>query len=135
METSKPYSKKLLWTGRVISILCVLFLLLDAIMKVVKSAPSVQGSVQIGWPVDTIQGIGIVLLLCTALYIIPRTAILGAILLTGYLGGAVAVMLRAATPGHPYIFPVIFGILVWAGLFLRDHKLRDLIPIRKMDNF
>ena len=131
METEKKNSKMMLWTGRVISALCVLFLLFDAIMKIVKSATSVQGSVQIGWPEHSIQSIGFVLLTCPILYIIPRTAILGAILLTGYLGGATSVMVRADMTGHPFFFPVVFGILVWAGLFLRDEKLRSLIPFRK----
>jgi len=124
-------SKITLWIGRGISALCILFLLLDAIMKVIKSTSSIQGSEQIGWPEHYLQSIGIVLLICTVLYIVPRTAILGAILLTGYLGGATSVMVRAEMAGHSFVFPVVFGILVWAGLFLRDEKLRSLIPFRK----
>jgi len=128
----KPLSGKgARWTGRIISIILVLFLLMDAIMKVVKATPSMEGSVQLGWPQSEVQSIGIVLLAATILYIIPRLSILGAILLTGYLGGATSVMVRAMQPGHPYIFPIIFGVLVWAGLFLRDEKLRTLIPFRK----
>jgi hypothetical protein len=131
IETVKPESKVTLWTGRVISILCILFLLVDAIMKVIKSQPALDGSAQLGWPKEDVQGIGIVLLVCTILYVIPRTAILGAILLTGYLGGATAVMVRASQEGHPYFFPVAFGVFVWAGLFVRDKKLRALIPLKK----
>ena len=131
METTNSYSKKALWTGRVISSLCVLFLLFDAIMKILKTAQTVQGSTQIGWPASSLQTLGFVLLVCTILYVVPRTAILGAILLTGYLGGATSIMVRAAAEGHSFLFPVVFGILVWAGIFLRDEKLRSLIPMRK----
>jgi len=137
METSniqqpKVFSSKgAVWTGRIITGVIVLFLLMDAFMKVVESGPAMEGSVQLGWPEQAVQGIGIVLLLATVLYIIPRTSILGAIILTGYLGGATAVMLRAMQPGHPYLFPVVFGVLVWAGLFLRDEKLRIMIPLKK----
>jgi len=123
--------KGALWTGRIITGIVVLFLLVDAIMKVIESGPAMEGSVQLGWPEQAVQGIGIVLLSATILYVIPRTSILGAIILTGYLGGATAVMVRAMQPGHPYLFPVVFGVLVWAGLFLRDEKLRALIPLRK----
>jgi hypothetical protein len=123
--------KSALWTGRIITGVITLFLLVDAVMKVVKSGPAIEGSVQLGWPEAAVQPIGIVLLLATILYVIPHTSILGAIILTGYLGGATAVMVRAMQPGHPYFFPVVFGILVWVGIFLRDEKLRTLIPLRK----
>jgi len=127
----KTQSKAMLWTGWIISILCIIFLLVDAIMKVVKSATSMEGSTQLGWPADAVQSLGIVLLISTVLYAIPRTAVLGAVLLTGYLGGAVAVMIMASVPGHPYLFPVVFGVMIWAGQFLRDEKLRGIIPWRK----
>lgn len=123
--------KGALWTGRIITGIIVLFLLVDAVMKVVESKPAMEGSVQLGWPEHDVQAIGIVLLLATVLYVVPRTSILGAILLTGYLGGATSIMVRAMQPGHPYLFPVVFGVLVWAGLFLRDEKVRALIPLRK----
>ena len=131
METLKPLSKGALWSGWIISILCILFLLFDSITKVLKTVQTMEGSAQIGWPENYIQGLGFVLLICTILYIIPRTAVLGAILLTGYLGGATAIMARMAAPGHPYLFPVIFGILVWAGLYLRDRRLQNLIPFKR----
>ena len=131
MENTKPQSKAAIWTGRIISILCILFLLFDSVMKIVKSTLSMQGSTQLGWPQDDVQGIGIILLVFTILYIIPKTAILGAILITGYLGGAISIMMRAEMPGHPFFFPLIFGILVWAGLYLREEKLRILIPLKK----
>jgi hypothetical protein len=116
------YSKKKTWFGWIISGLCILFLLVDAIMKIAKTAPSMQGSAQLGWPGDSVQGIGILLLICTILYIIPRTAVPGAVLLTGYLGGAIAIMVRADAAGHSYFFPLVFGILVWTGLCMRDQK-------------
>ncbi|MBN9297568.1 MAG: DoxX family protein [Filimonas sp.] len=122
--SKKAESKKTVWTGRVITILCVLFLLFDAIMKIVEEKHSVDGSVALGWPVDGVQGLGIVLLLATVLYVIPRTAFIGALLITGYLGGAIAVMVRTGTP---YYFPVIFSLLVWCGLALRDARLRAYI--------
>jgi hypothetical protein len=120
----KAKSSKSVLAGKIISALCVLFLLFDAIMKVIKESHSIEGSAQLGWPVDQVQSIGIVLLLSTILYIIPRTAILGAILLTGYLGGAIAIMVRA---GQPLYFALVFGILVWVGLCLRDEKAKRLI--------
>lgn len=123
-QTTNAPSNKIVLTGRIISALCVLFLLFDAIMKIIKEIHSMQGSVALGWPADQVQSIGFVLLACTILYTIPRTAILGAVLLTGYLGGAIAIMVRA---GQPLYFALIFGILVWCGLLLRDEKLRLFI--------
>jgi len=108
-----------------------LFLLLDAIMKFVKPEPVVKATVELGYPESVIVGLGIVLLACTVLYLIPRTAILGAILLTGYLGGAVASHLRAGDGLFPILFPVVFGALLWGGLYLRDERLRSLIPWRR----
>jgi hypothetical protein len=124
----KSQSNKGLLTGKIISALCILFLLFDATMKIIKESHSIEGSAQLGWPVDQVQSIGIVLLLATILYMIPRTAILGAILLTGYLGGAIAIMVRA---GEPLYFALTFGVLVWVGLYLRNEKLRKLIPFDK----
>ena len=112
-----------LWAGRIISGICILFLLFDAIGKIVKEAHSVSGTTALGIPAHDIQGIGALLLVCTVIYLIPRTAILGAVLLTGYLGGATAVMLRAELPIY---FSLAFCILVWLGLYLRDEKTRRL---------
>jgi hypothetical protein len=120
----------MLWTGRVLSTLTILFLLVDGIMKLVKPAIVVETTRQLGYPESTIVGMGIALLASTVLYIIPRTAILGAILLTGYLGGAVATHLRVGAGLFSIIFPVIIGVLVWGGLYLRDERLRTLIPLR-----
>jgi hypothetical protein len=126
-----PVSMKAVWTGRVISGLAVLFLLFDGVTKVMKVAPVLQASAQLGFPVSLIVVIGAVLLICTVIYVIPSTSILGAILLTGYLGGAVAIQARIGNPLFETLFPVIFGVLVWTGIVLRDNRLRALIPLRK----
>jgi hypothetical protein len=129
---SAPLSKGKLWTGRIMSALPALFLLVDAIGKLVKPAPVVEGTVQLGYPESVLLGLGIVLLTCTVLYVIPQTAILGAILLTGYLGGAVATHVRVGSPLITHIlFPVYVAVLVWGGLYLRDERLRALIPLRR----
>jgi hypothetical protein len=125
---AKPRTDKAALAGKIISALCILFLLFDAIMKVIKESHSIEGSAALGWPVDQVQSIGIALLVSTILYIIPRTAFLGAILVTGYLGGAIAIMVRA---GQPLYFAAVFGVLVWVGLYLRDERLRKLIPFSK----
>ena len=124
-------SRNALWAGRVISALPVLFLLMDAIMKLIKLAPVVEATVKIGWPESLIIPLGIVLLICTILYVIPSTSVLGAILLTGYLGGAVATHVRIGDPLFTHVlFPVYLGVLLWLGLYLRDGRLRALVPLR-----
>jgi DoxX-like family len=123
-------SKAKLWTGRVISGLVVLFMLFDGISKVMKPQKVLDATVRIGFPVTTIVGIGITLLVCTLLYVIPNTSILGAILLTGYLGGATAAQVRAGSPTFETVFPVIFGIFVWLGVYLREPRVRRLVPLR-----
>ena len=124
-------SKKGLWAGRIISALPALFLLLDGVLKLVKPAPVVEGTVRLGYPESVILPLGIVLLACTVLYVIPLTSVLGAILLTGYLGGAVATHVRVGEGLFPISFPIILGVLIWGGLFLRDERLRVLIPLRR----
>ena len=132
MQTqTKKVSKKLIWAGRVISALPVLFLLMDGIMKLVKPPVVVEATIRLGYRVSTILGIGIVLLVCTVVYVIPRTSIFGAILLTGYLGGAVATHVRVGEGLFPILFPVILGLLLWGGIYLRDERLRALVPIRR----
>src|SRR5882724_5812106 len=123
-----PVSKAGSLVGRTISALMALFLLFDGGMKVLKLAPAVEGTVRLGYPVSLVFAIGIVDLICVAAYAVPRTSILGAILLTGYLGGAIATQLRMRDPW--FLFPVVIGVLLWAGLFLRDVRLRALIPLR-----
>lgn len=124
-------SKKMLWTGRIVSTIFALFLLVDAVAKLFKPAPVIEGTVRLGYPESVIIGLGIVLLVCTVLYMIPRTSVLGAILLTGYLGGATATHVRVGGSLFEILFPGIFGILIWGGLFLRDERLRALIPLRR----
>jgi hypothetical protein len=123
-------SKAALWTGRGLSAFLVLFMCFDGVTKVMKIAAVMQGSAQIQYPARLIVGTGILLLCCTAIYAIPRTSVLGAILLTGYLGGGVVINLRAGSPSFETIFPAIFGALLWAALFLREPRLRVLIPLR-----
>lgn len=124
-------SKARIWTGRILSALPVLFLLLDAVFKFFKPAPVIEATTKMGYSLDTIIPLGVVLLACTVLYIIPSTAILGAILLTGYLGGAVASHVRVGEGWFPILFPIIIGVLLWGGIYLRDDTLRNLIPFRR----
>jgi hypothetical protein len=119
--------------GRALSALPALFLLVDAGMKLVKPAPVVKATVDLGYPDGVIVPLGLVLLACTALYLIPRTAMLGAILLTGYLGGAVATHVRVGDGAFPLVFPVVLGMLLWGGLYFRDARLRSLLPYRIPD--
>ena len=124
METGPSNSKSMLWTGRVITILVVLFMVVDAGMKIVKAQVSMDGSIQLGWPAEFVQAIGFTLMICTILYVIPRTAVFGAILMTGYLGGAISIMIKADAP---YYFPAVMAVLAWVGLLLRDARLRAVM--------
>lgn len=128
METNTPtppLSKTARWTGYVISALPVLMLLMSGIMKLMQTAEVMKGFTT--WPPGSAVSIGIVELTCTAIYLVPRTAVLGAILLTGYLGGAVAVTVQM---GAAFWLPAVCGVLVWGGLYLRDSRIRALIPLR-----
>jgi hypothetical protein len=126
-----PAPKTSLWAGRVISGLVVLFMLFDSSIKLMKLTPAVEATAKLGYPVSIVFPLGIALFACTVLYAIPRTSILGAILLTGYLGGAVATNVRVGNPLFGYVlFPVYVGVLLWLGLLLRDVRLRALIPLR-----
>ena len=128
----KLISKTTLWAGRSLSALAALFLLMDGLSKVMKPPAVIAGTVQLGYPESVIVGLGVLLLVCTFLYIVPQTAILGAVLLTGYLGGAVASNLRVGSPLFSHVlFPVYIGLLVWGGLYLRDVRLRSLLPLQK----
>jgi len=118
-----------LWAGRLVSGLPALFLLVDGAMKLAKPAIVVETTVKLGYAESVIFPLGIVLLACTSVYVIPRTSVLGAILLTGYLGGAVATHVRAGNGWFTMSFPVILGALLWSGLYLRDARLRALIPL------
>ncbi|MEI9920831.1 MAG: DoxX family protein [Bacteroidota bacterium] len=123
METNNTPSKGARITGWVLTVITTLFFLVDGIMKIAKAAPSMEGSTQLGWPVELVPAIGYLLTAFTIIHIIPRTAFLGAILVTAYLGGAVSVMMRS---GAPFAFPIIFCALMWAGLALRDPRVKQL---------
>jgi DoxX-like protein len=124
-------SKKSLWTGRILSGLMGAFLLFDAGIHLLKPAPVVEAFAKLKLPIRFAMALGIVELLCVALYAIPTTSILGAILLTGYLGGAVAVQMTAGNPFFgEVLFPVYVGVILWGGIYLRDERLRALIPWR-----
>ena len=124
---SKPW---MLWTGRVFSAIPVLMMIMSATMKLTHSPQFIEQWVnKFGYPASLAVCIGLLELACVAIYVIPKTAVLGAVLLTGYLGGAVATHTRIGDPSA--IGPVIFGVLVWGGLYLRDERIRDLLPLRK----
>src|SRR5215813_12579898 len=121
-------SKAKLWTGRVITFFTVAFLLFDTMVKVLNLPVAVEGTVRLGYPAKLVMCIGIVELICLGAFLYPRTAVLGAILLTGYLGGATATQVRVEDPW--FIFPVVVGIMVWAGLLLRNERLHPLFPLQ-----
>jgi len=130
---ASPVSKKSLWAGRIMSGLVILFLAFDGVFKFVKPAPPpvVETMAHVGWSLSLAPVLGTVLLVCTALYAIPITSVLGAILLTGYLGGAIATHLRVGDPLFSHVlFPTYLGALLWGGLYLREPRLRALFPLR-----
>jgi hypothetical protein len=121
------------WVGWTLSGLAILFLVMDAVMKLLALPIVVKSAQALGFPgADMARALGVILAICTALYVFPRTAVLGAILLTAYLGGAVATHVRADSPLFTHVlFGVYVGVIVWAGIYLRDPALPELIPIRK----
>src|SRR5262245_18259033 len=130
MQAASP-SRGSVWAGRIMTGLVVAFLVVDGLMKFTHIAPVVEAPRQLGLPINRIPAIGIILLACVAAYAFPPTAVLGAILLTGYLGGAVAVHVRVGNPLFSHVlFPTYIGALTWGGLYLRDVRLRALIPVR-----
>ena len=123
-------SRKAIWAGRVLSTLAALFMLFDAVGKLMRPVQVVEGTTQLGWPASVILPLGIVQVVLLVLYLVPRTAVLGAILWTGYLGGAVATHVRVANPLFSHIlFPTYVAAFLWLGLWLRDRRLRALLPI------
>lgn len=118
---------KMIWSGRALTFLAALFMLVDGVMKIVKPLQVLEANVRLAYPLSSLSGIGMALIACTLIYLIPRTSILGAVLLTGYLGGAVASNIRAGSGWFETLFPVLFALLVWAGLGLRDRRLRNLL--------
>lgn len=122
-------SRAALWTGRGLSAVAILFLLLDSLGKLLEVPPVVAGSLQLGYPASTVFPIGVVLLLCVAAYAIPSTSVLGAVLLTGFLGGAVATHVRVENPLFSHtLFPTYVALFVWGGLYLREPRVRALLP-------
>lgn len=128
-QTAAP-GRGVLWTGRVLSGLAILFFLFDGVAKLFKPAVVVTATVGLGFPESEIVGIGITLLICTLLYVFPRTSILGAVLLTGYLGGAIASKVRIHAPAFDICFAIIFAAIVWGGLWLRNPRLRAILPLQ-----
>ena len=127
-----PVSRATFWTGAVLSALPVAFLLFDSVIKLLQIEPVRQSFSQLGYPQSIALGIGLLELACLVLYVVPRTSILGAILLTAYLGGAVATHLRVGSPLPSHVlFPTYVGALLWLGLFLREARLRELVPLRR----
>lgn len=117
-----------LWAGRTMTVLAVAFMAFDAAMKLLQVAPAMQGTAELGYPPETVFGIGVVELLCVIAYVVPRTSLLGAVLLTGYLGGAIATHVRVGNPLFSHVlFPTYVAALIWGGLYLRDAALRALV--------
>jgi len=131
IESPPAASRRPLWTGRALSALVTLFLLMDGVTKILKVEPVLKACAELDVPAWTIPILGVVLTAAAALQAFPPTAVLGAIVVTGYLGGAVWTHLRLGGPAFPVAFPVILGALMWLGLWLRDPRLRALLPIRR----
>ena len=124
-------SKASVWGGWVMGALPAAFLLFDAALKFAKPPMVTEGTVELGYPVSVLDALGVALLVSTLLYLVPRTAVLGAVLLTGYLGGAIATHVRVEHPLFSHtLFPVYFALLLWGGLWLRDLRVRALLPLR-----
>lgn len=124
-------AKTTLWAGYIISALAILFLAFDSLIKVIQHIEAVRPTTELGYAANLVLPIGMIELVCLVLYAFPRTAVLGAILLTGHLGGAIATHLRAGSSWFQLLFPLIIGALVWGGLYLRDQRLRALVPVRR----
>jgi uncharacterized membrane protein YphA (DoxX/SURF4 family) len=120
--------KWMTWTGRVLSALPALMLVMSGVMKLMKSEEVTKGMTHLGYDPDLAMGLGILELTCTLIYAIPQTAALGAILLTGYMGGAIATHVRL---GEPFVIQALIGVVIWLGLYLREPRLRALIPWRR----
>lgn len=124
-------NKKAFWTGWVLSGLAVAFMTMDGVVKVLQLPVAVEGTVKLGYPADVVLGLGIIQLIMLALYLFPRTAVLGAVLWTGYLGGAIATHVRLGNPLFSHVlFPTYVAGFLWLGLWLRDRQLRAVLPFR-----
>lgn len=130
--TSKAGSKGALWTGRALSGVAVLFLAVDSVGKLLQVQPVVAGTIELGYPAHVVFSLGVILLLCVVAYVIPSTSAVGAVLLTGYLGGAIATHVRVDNPLFSHtLFPVYVALFVWGGLVLRDARLRAFLPANR----
>ena len=121
-------SRKIVWVGRVISILVSLLFAMSALMKMRGGAEVMQGMTHLGLPESLIMPLAILEISCVVIYLIPATAVVGAILLTGYIGGAICTHLRV---GDPFFIQIAIGIFIWLGLYLREDRLKELIPLRR----
>ena len=131
-DSTGSTSKKSVWAGRILSGFITAFLIFDAVIHLMKPAPVVEAFAKLNFPLRFAVPLGIVELICILLYVIPSTSILGAILLTGYLGGAVAIQLPTGNPFFGEIlFPVYIGVFLWGGIYLRDARLRALVPFQR----
>ena len=129
--TVESSAKKRSTAGYALTGLVAAFLTFDTVMKLLQLAPAVQGTTELGYPARTVVVIGAIELVCLVLYLIPRTSVLGALLLTGYLGGAIATHVRVGSPLPTHtLFPIYVALMVWGGLYLRESRLRELLPFR-----
>jgi DoxX-like family len=132
IPASTPRVPTIVWAGRILSAIPVLFLIFDTVIKFLNIAPVTDSFTQLGYPLGLARVIAVLELVCLIAYLVPRTAVLGAVLLTGYLGGAIATHVRAESPLFTHVlFPVYVALLLWAGLYLREHRLRGLLPLRQ----
>jgi hypothetical protein len=131
MNNSTQISKPVLWTGRVLKALIVIFLLVDAMMKLIKHPAYVKGTIDFGLPESSVAMLGAYLMIATILYVVPRTAIYGILFIVAYLGGAVAITFLAARGGHPYIFPIGFAAFTCAAEFLINPTIKTILSFKK----
>ncbi len=131
MGTDRPASPAALWTARILAGLGALFMIFDGAIKLAGIEPVREAFDQMGWPFELAAVIGVIDLVCVALYLIPRTSVLGAVLLTGYLGGAIATHLRVGLEVFPLVMPVIVAAMFWIPLYIRDERVRALLPVRR----
>jgi DoxX-like protein len=130
-DTGTRPSRRALWTGRVLSGLAVLFLTFDATLKLLRVPEAIESTGQLGYPANTLFGIGVIQVICLIAYLVPRSAVLGAVLWTGYLGGAIATHVRVGNPLFSHtLFPIYVALLLWGGLWLREPRLSALLPLR-----
>ncbi|MFA6541426.1 MAG: DoxX family protein [Bacteroidota bacterium] len=135
MFSNTVLSKRRIWSSRILSGIAVLFLLFDSLIKIIKESHAVEGTIQLGYPETAVAGLGIIEIICLALYVNPRTSPFGAILMTGYLGGAVATQVRIGSPLFTHtFFPLYIALFLWGGLYLADERLRNLLRWKKHSN-